>query len=285
MNGEFCGLHVLYLDMDNFLRKLDIEIFDGRPSKLSKEWQMENDNTPYARLYYIKKGTGTMTTHGEHFTFKPNHLYLVPPRGNLAYNYIADLEIWWVHFTIKIFDSIDLFDYLSYDIEHVPINIAYTEEEMKQLVMTVKSNDVQSHLIGNGLLLKLIGPYFSDQHNNPCDIKMEKIKRLAPAISYIDNHLAEKITLEQLASEVRYERTYFSTIFKETFNISPSHFIMRKRIERAMFMLETTNYILEEIAERLGFSDAYHLSKTFKQFTGYAPTVYRKRRMELEEFI
>ncbi len=271
--------------MDRFLRKLDIELIDGKHSKLSKRWQIENDNTPYARLYYIKNGSGYMRTHDKDISFKPNHLYLVPPRGNLAYNYIADLEIWWVHFTIKVFDSIDLFDYLNYKLERQVWNNDYLEIEMDQLIIASKNDDVQSQMLGNGLLLKLIAPFFSDFSKNTSAAEIEQMQRFAPVISYIDNNIGEKITLEQLASLVNYERTYFSSLFTDIFKISPIRFILRKRIERAMFRLETTNCLLEEISEELGFSDAYHFSKTFKQYTGIAPTAFRRQRLELDESI
>ena len=109
--------------------------------------------------------------------------------------------------------------------------------------------------------------------------------RIVPVITYIDNNIGGRITLEQLASLVNYERTYFSSLFTKLFKISPIRFILRKRIERAMFLLETTNYLLKQISEELGFSDAYHFSKTFKQYTGIAPTVFRKQKLELEEAI
>lgn len=271
--------------MDRFLRKLDIELIDGKHSKLSEKWCIENDNTPFARLYYIKNGSGQMKTCNKDVSFKPKQLYLVPPRGNLAYNYIADLEIWWIHFTMKIFDSIDLFDYLNYKLERQVWNTDYLEIEMEQLIIAAKNDDVQSQMLGNGILMKLIAPFFSDLSANTSAAEIEQMLRFAPVISYIDNNIGGKITLKQLASLVNYERTYFSSLFTKLFKISPIRFILRKRIERAMFLLETTNYLLEQISEELGFSDAYHFSKTFKQYTGIAPTIFRKQKLDLEESI
>jgi transcriptional regulator GlxA family with amidase domain len=100
-------------------------------------------------------------------------------------------------------------------------------------------------------------------------------------LNHIEKHLGEKLSVTELAKKVSLERAYFSTLFSKIFKISPALYINRKRIERAQKLLCETDLKLEALAQELGFTDAFHLSKTFKKFTGVSPSEFRKRKANL----
>jgi len=81
-----------------------------------------------------------------------------------------------------------------------------------------------------------------------------------------------------MAGVCHLERTYFSRLFLNHMGIKPSDYIMRRRIERAKQRLWTTEEPLRAIAESLGFSDAFHLSKSFKRIAGMSPRDFRALR-------
>jgi AraC-like DNA-binding protein len=51
--------------------------------------------------------------------------------------------------------------------------------------------------------------------------------------------------------------------------------VNKKRVEEGVKLLLTTDLILDEIAERIGFSSASHFSKRCKEITGNNPSFYR----------
>ena len=53
-------------------------------------------------------------------------------------------------------------------------------------------------------------------------------------------------------------------------------FLSLQKIEAATYMLTNTNLHIHSIAEKLNFYSEFHFSRVFKQYTGFAPTVYRK---------
>jgi AraC-like DNA-binding protein len=95
-------------------------------------------------------------------------------------------------------------------------------------------------------------------------------------ISYIESHLNEKLTLAELACRSFYNPSYFSRIFKEYSGQSLSDFIHRKRVERALELLNTTDLAVEQIGSVVGFSDKKQFYRQFKNYMGITPGAVRK---------
>ncbi|HEV7406237.1 MAG TPA: helix-turn-helix transcriptional regulator [Chthoniobacteraceae bacterium] len=69
--------------------------------------------------------------------------------------------------------------------------------------------------------------------------------------------------------------SHFRQIFKARTGVSPKRFQQELRLRRAQDFLANTDKSLEEIADLLGFSSSFHLSRQFKQLTGAAPRHWR----------
>ena len=102
-------------------------------------------------------------------------------------------------------------------------------------------------------------------------------KEVVRAADYILSHYAEDISLEDVAQMVGKSRNYFSSIFKKEMGLSFVDFITQVRVQEAKRMLQTTNDMTYEIAERVGFGDYKYFSKVFKRITGHSPSHYRKQ--------
>ena len=100
---------------------------------------------------------------------------------------------------------------------------------------------------------------------------------LKPVTEFINTHYADNITLAQLASLVGISTARFRLRFSRTFGISPSRYITTIRINAARRLLETTDKLVSEIAEKCGFYDQSHFTKIFKRERGITPGEYRSR--------
>ena len=89
--------------------------------------------------------------------------------------------------------------------------------------------------------------------------------------NYIEMHLHEKITTEQLADEIKRSASFVAHHFESEFGKTPRQYIMRRRMEEAITLLEN-GMSVQETADRLGFYDAFHFSKTFKLFWKKSPS-------------
>ena len=104
----------------------------------------------------------------------------------------------------------------------------------------------------------------------------KKSPRLARMVSYIEDHLGEKIELADIAEHVNLSRTYASAIFKEELGITISEFILRERMLEAKRLLRETDLTAAAIADRLAFCSQSYFTKNFTQTQGMTPGEYRK---------
>ena len=102
--------------------------------------------------------------------------------------------------------------------------------------------------------------------------QQEVVRRL---IAYLERHYREKITLEDLAQAFQYNRTYVSTLFKNTVGINFHEYLTRLRFQHALSELAATEKNLTEIAIDNGFSDLKSFNKRFKETLHRTPAEYR----------
>lgn len=95
------------------------------------------------------------------------------------------------------------------------------------------------------------------------------------AKAYIDNRLAEDLSLEQVAAMVGLTPTYFSALFKKMTCETFVKYRINKRIDRARELLAVPHYRIIDIAGEVGYEDYPHFTKTFKKFVGVTPSEYR----------
>ena len=95
---------------------------------------------------------------------------------------------------------------------------------------------------------------------------------------YIDEHIAEELTREELGRVFFLNPDYVARIFKQEENESLANYIRARRVRVAQQMLSETDRPLEDICQAVGFSYNTHFFHTFKTVTGVSPFQYRKTK-------
>jgi len=111
---------------------------------------------------------------------------------------------------------------------------------------------------------------------NPPGLPPPLSLQVTKALCYIGTHYAENLTVRKLGNEIGISEGYLAHLFRVEVQMGAKAFIMRVRVEVAKQLLGNQSYTLEHIAEELGFSDASHLSRVFRRFSGCPPSVYRR---------
>ncbi|MDA8204512.1 MAG: helix-turn-helix domain-containing protein [Thermaerobacter sp.] len=99
---------------------------------------------------------------------------------------------------------------------------------------------------------------------------------LAPVLSWMVEHLADPLSVEQLAARVAVSPRTFLRRFQAATGTTPYHWVLRQRIFRAQQLLERTTESVERIAELCGFGSAASLRTHFRAIVGTAPLIYRR---------
>ena len=99
---------------------------------------------------------------------------------------------------------------------------------------------------------------------------------ITKAKHYIDEHLAEDLSVSSIAASLYITPNYFSRLFKRVMKEGCNEYSVRKRIEKAKSLLETTSLKTGKIAMMVGYRDTNYFSLAFKKHTGKSPTKYRE---------
>ena len=103
--------------------------------------------------------------------------------------------------------------------------------------------------------------------------------RLKRATEYMAAHLAEPISLADIAGATGLSRMHFAAQFRAATGLRPHEYLLQRRIERARELLLTSRLPLVEIAFEVGFKTQAHFTTVFARFVGETPNVWRQRNL------
>lgn len=120
---------------------------------------------------------------------------------------------------------------------------------------------------------EMIRKYCLLVHNHSLRAYSKTIQRV---INYVDFHLTDPLSLQLLADVATVNASYLSTQFKKETGQNLTDHINHKRIQKAIFLLNTTELPIHMIAEKVGILDENYFSRLFRKVQGKSPREYRK---------
>jgi AraC-like DNA-binding protein len=106
----------------------------------------------------------------------------------------------------------------------------------------------------------------------------QKHSRLAVKVAnYIQHHMSETISAEEIAAELFLSRPYLSKKFREETGETLTDFILEEKTEEAKRLLRYSDKTAAAVGAFLGFSSTAHFSRVFKKYAGLTPREYRKK--------
>lgn len=94
---------------------------------------------------------------------------------------------------------------------------------------------------------------------------------------HIDEQLAGKIELFQLAAIAGLSECHFARAFKQSVGVPPHRYLVRRRVEAASELIKGTEQALADISLAAGFSDQSHFTRMFASVAGETPGAFRRR--------
>ena len=105
---------------------------------------------------------------------------------------------------------------------------------------------------------------------------IDRLMCMDRAVTYINEHLGESMSLEEIARVSGLSRTYFSTVFTELNGLRPWDYITIKRIEKSKQILVESDIPIIDVAFKCGYENISNFNRMFRKIVGKSPSEYRK---------
>ncbi len=160
-----------------------------------------------------------------------------------------------------------------------------TEHEATMIQILTRRHPYQLFIIELNEVLKLSGitPYRrpvtagADREKNWIDPSTQQISQpVGKVIIYMEEHLSDNLSLEELAGEAKLSKFQLIRKFQEEQGTTPWKFLIGKRINRAKELLEK-GLSPGQTAAETGFYDQSHMNKVFREATGFTPKEYQEK--------
>ena len=102
-------------------------------------------------------------------------------------------------------------------------------------------------------------------------------RRLLRARDAMDRAYGEPLDVSTLARIAHVSEAHFIRTFRATFGETPHRYLQRRRVERAMWLLRSTDRSVTDVCMDVGFSSLGTFSRVFREIVGEPPSVYRRR--------
>lgn len=260
-----------------YLSGLKLHVAIAHYTKVPPSWNEDDYIPDVNKLYWIEEGEGYLKV-GDHKVLpKPGELCLLPADVRQSYGTTSDNTFgkYWCHFTAKV-GSFNLFELLKTPITVQVQDSERVREAFRRLVHYHNSTEWTAAIHVQSAMLDLIAAFV--EHADPITVQAPAsgaMDKMNVVLAYIDEHLSDSLTVDQLAQLVHFHPNYFIRLFKNTTGLSPIQYVNHKRMDKAKQMLAFTNMSVSAIAETLTM-DAPYFSRLFKEYTALSPTDFRE---------
>ncbi|MDO8545665.1 MAG: AraC family transcriptional regulator [Opitutaceae bacterium] len=103
------------------------------------------------------------------------------------------------------------------------------------------------------------------------------LRAIGEAERHLADRLSEPVNVQALAKRLGIGYSHFRRAFKVHTGFAPWQYVLHLRVSRARRLLAASDVTLDELAARLGFSSAFHLSNAFKRVHGVSPDHWRRQ--------
>lgn len=233
-------------------------------------------------LIYCVKGKGWVECQGGRKTLDEDQFFIIP--AQVPHSYGADKAspwtIYWIHFKGEIAGRFvdDILKIRDLETNESSRNRERITAMFKEIYENLSMGYSIENLEYSSICLwRLLGSFkYTAQFQRTNEAKRHDI--VEKGILYMNDHIQEKIRLEELASSCGLSVSHYSKVFKSKTLHSPMAYFNDLKIQKACQLLDFSDMQVKEISAQLGFDDVFYFSRLFNQTMGQSPTLYRKKK-------
>jgi len=229
---------------------------------------------------HVTTGEGKLVYDGETYLLGPGSCAFIDCMKSYAHS-TGEQNLWtiqWIHFfgptAALIYDTYREQGGLSVFAESARESLSGVWRELMTLASS--SDHLRDMKINQKLaeLLVVIMAEAGSSEDRAVDSKKYEVEEIK---AYLDEHYAEKITVENLATRFLISPSYLAHSFKAQYGISVTGYLLSVRITHAKQMLRFSEKSVAEIGYEVGIGEPTYFSRVFKQVEGISPKQFREK--------
>lgn len=281
------------------LTSLELNVVTVQRTVAGRWWNFERVVSPFSRLWLILDGRATVKHHGRSFELRRGALHLVPAFTPHDCRCLRRFDHFHLHFLSRVPTGIDLFSLLDCDwqISLPPsfpkllrrLETIYPDRRLPcfdpardeyprlptSLVQMENDTPPAAWLEAQGILRLLLSPFLASARLHEEGAHAQVTRRFLEVQQFIHQHMADPVTLTDLARVAGLHPTYFSDRFLRLVGMRPLEYLMRRRMERAQYLLLASRAPVKKIACAVGLRDPAYFTRAFAKYCSQSPSAYR----------
>lgn len=279
------------------IEKLDVYTLNVGLAVHNADWNWENVQSPFARLYLVVEGAAQIKLPTGTYDLRPGYMYFIPAFTRHSYICNDKFTHYYLHIYEKQSSEFSILDNWNLPIEvkaekndkELFERLIYINPFMKLPMSNPVGYDNHQTLVNNmqmnvkrpfcdkvesrGLLFVLLSRFL--KYAEPKDEVGDS--RIRQALNLIRHNLDKHLDISTIASDVCMSKDHFIRTFKKEVGATPNAYIVGKRMEMAQLLLLTTDNSIKQIAMQTGFADDSYFNKSFRKYSGMSPQQYREQ--------
>ena len=276
--GKFDEEWGLYLNVAGKIEVLPNELYPNpkHPTGYFFSWGKGRILTEY-QINYITEGSGVLETKEGEYVLKRGSLFIIKPGE--WHRYRPDKQTGWtenyVGFNGIVVD--EMFEKGLISSNKPVINIGEREEFIDTYIKIfdlINSEAPGYQQVAAGMIMKLLGYIVAfAKQKGYLGNRIEQI--IKQACFTMRSNVSSSINLEQIATDNNVGYAYFRKMFKKYMGIPPLKYYNDLKVIKAKELLITSDKLVKEISDELGFQSIYYFSRLFKNKTGFTPSEFK----------
>lgn len=225
---------------------------------------------PYANLHLVEAGRMEVTYKGKVIRLEAGSLFILPAFEAHSYRALSNRTVLrWIEF------EGGQSDVLTKEVIRAAGGCQIGGDD-KTLALLKKSQRIDNQIHQRSasiyaLLMALLGSEAMTKRSS-----VHEKEPLLKVTNFIESHLNEALSMEQLADIGGFSKSYLNRLFKKHYSVTPGDYIYTRRVAKAKVLLADRHMHLADIAAECGFYDGPHLIHRFTEVEGMSPSAYRK---------
>lgn len=151
------------------------------------------------------------------------------------------------------------------------------EEDAPDLILSIGMSRIETNIEELSSAINVSAHAAQTNLNQSGTSKLEHTVRKIKA--YVESKVDDDLSLQTVADQFQIDKYQLSRIFKQEIGVNYWAFVTKIRMQKAAHLLMETSWKNNSIAERIGFVDESHFSRTFKKYFGVTPKEYRSSQI------